>query len=132
MSRRRRSLSDLLVRARAALCPYVSPEGLSCDQGPIASKDSKTRQQLKASDSIPLPRGVGLSFDLTTGRLKFPALTWVIDDQAKQWQDNFSSRTFLVPNHVTLVPVFKDTSISVNGEAVYRTYSNSLVCITEF
>lgn len=90
--------------ARQALCPIVGYEGLFCPG------INQTVQRIKKSLSTvaKLPRGVGMTIDISTGKLMLPALelTFPTDSTSRLWRDkNGTTRSFQIPNEITLTPV---------------------------
>ena len=72
------------------LCPFVGYHGSYC---PI---DYQARSaEVSTSDSIPLPKGVGLTLDVTNGELKLPVLTYT--DSERKWVDRVTGVSYTIP-----------------------------------
>lgn len=129
--RRRRSIFDLTPENRALLCPYVGTEGLTCPGDPNTSTRSSTsvNSYYLREDSnglIRLPRGVGTAFDISTGRLTFPAFSWTFEDGTR-WQEHLSSRIFLIPSETILEPTYIKTNVQHRDEEIYHVFDKALV-----
>ena len=81
------------------LCPFVGYHGAYCptkltEEGPKMEENGNARS---------LPRGVGLTIDVTTGELKLPALDY--KDSTATWTDPSTQLTYAIPQGVTLSTV---------------------------
>jgi len=76
------------------LCPFVGYHGAYCP--------TKYQQSLKSENNErrSLPRGVGLTIDVTTGELKLPALKY--DDSPTTWTDPSTRVVYNIPYGVSL------------------------------
>ena len=77
------------------LCPFVGYHGAYC---PTQYTAVNTFPQ----GNTPLPRGVGLTIDVTTGELKLPALDYKYDHPTSAWTDPQTKITFDVPEGMYL------------------------------
>ena len=130
--RRRRSIFELTAESRALLCPFVGPEGLTCSdvRGVSArSQASVNHYGLQKPDSngfIQLSRGVGIAFDLSTGRLTFPAFSWTFEGGTR-WQEHRSKRIFLIPVETELDPIYTTNPSEYRDEEIYRKFNKDSV-----
>lgn len=79
------------------LCPFIGYKGLFCPfpNGRTGGVTSNGPNRL--------PSGVGMSMDLSTGQLKFPALNLTYNSSNKTWTDPYSNRTYLLPTELDIM-----------------------------
>ena len=80
------------------LCPFPGYHGLFCPNESSLRSFLSSRQL--ASGTTPLPKGVGIALDITTGDLKFPVLSF--SEGTSTWTDPLSGLAFSVPREVQL------------------------------
>ncbi|CAF1068212.1 unnamed protein product [Rotaria sordida] len=100
-----------LTSARAALCPIIGFQGMFCpgDDKAVTSNNITSR---KLAAVLQLPHSVGMAIDVTTGDLLLPALQ--LSTGNRQWTENESKQTFLIPPEITLTePSLNESSINV-------------------
>ncbi|CAF2891598.1 unnamed protein product [Rotaria sp. Silwood2] len=104
LHRHRRSLTSNVNAARQALCPIVGYNGSFC---PGVNQNIKPTTRVMTTITQ-LHRGVGMTIDISTGKLMLPALklTYSSKSKSKIWKDeNGSGQSFSIPNEVNLTPV---------------------------
>ncbi|CAF3848030.1 unnamed protein product [Rotaria sp. Silwood1] len=122
--RAKKSVFDL-DEARKKLCPVVGFRGTFCPGDPTWNKSNVTIPTSKLSPSDKaislspprdLPKGIGMSVDMSTGNILLPALklTSPLNPTAESlWKDPHSGRVFILPNEITLEPL-RDTMLDAN------------------
>ena len=92
------------------LCPIVGYHGLTCPSNkkfdPIKDPEELASNQL--------PKGVGLTLDVSTGDLKLPAWSFDFQGSTSTWTDPASQDTYLLPKGLSL-------NADVSGENVPQT-----------
>jgi hypothetical protein len=102
--RHRRSVVSNVNAARQALCPIVGYNGSFCP----GSNETVKRIARSSATIKKLPYGVGMTIDISTGKLMLPVLelTYSITSKPKIWQNgNSTEQSFYIPNEITLTPV---------------------------
>jgi len=102
---------------RQALCPIVGYHGAFCPS-PTVNDDTSYDKDLKllqAGQQLLLPKGVGMTIDVSTGELKLPAWNYDFNGATSYFTDPLSGETFLLPKGLSL-------SIQVSGENVPQTH----------
>ena len=89
------------------LCPIVGYHGAFCPSG----KKSVSIEELSSTQ---LPKGVGLTLDVSSGDLKLPAWSFDFDGSTSTWTDPASQETYLLPNGLSL-------TADVSGENIAQT-----------
>ncbi|CAF4029862.1 unnamed protein product, partial [Rotaria sp. Silwood1] len=93
-----------LIAARKDLCPIVGYNGKFCPgENNKLSKISVEYNARQLPSILPLPRGVGVAIDITTGKLLLPALEFSKDGNTT-WQIN--DQSFHVPPEVNVTRPF--------------------------
>ncbi|CAF4831041.1 unnamed protein product [Rotaria sp. Silwood1] len=100
--RQKRSLALNANAARQALCPIVGYNGSFC---PGTNKNVKSTARVMKTITQ-LHRGVGMTIDISTGKLMLPVLELTYPSKLKIWKDEKGSgRSFSIPNEISLTPV---------------------------
>ncbi|CAF3361612.1 unnamed protein product [Rotaria sp. Silwood2] len=85
--------------ARAALCPFVGTEGMTCFDGEPVKRYGRQYD----IGSLKLPRGVGISVDRNTGRLMALAVQLTYPPEgSRTWTDGFTGEIFDIFNEAIL------------------------------
>ncbi|CAF3709607.1 unnamed protein product [Rotaria sp. Silwood1] len=108
-----------ITEARADLCPYVGYSGAIC-----TGLDEK--QPRVASVYQQLPRGVGMTLDITSGALLLPAMEYTYP-HTTSWTDPVTNQTYWVPQEVSLSSVSTD-----ENQPVARVFLTSLELSNEW
>ena len=106
-----RSIFDMLASIFATpadvLCPFVGYNGAYCPT-------KYTSVAMHTQGNTHLPRGVGLTIDVSTGELKLPALDYNYDHPTSTWTDPLSKITFDLPEGLSL------STVDIAGENVAK------------
>lgn len=93
------SIFQLNEEARAALCPFVGTEGMTCFHETSLRQGERKVQ----SEFLKLPCGVGISVDRATGQLMVPVIELTYASQGtRAWTDGHTGEIFDVFNEVSL------------------------------
>ncbi|CAF3355403.1 unnamed protein product, partial [Rotaria sp. Silwood2] len=103
------------TEARADLCPYVGYSGAIC-----------TGLDEKQPRAASLPRGVGMTLDITSGAVLLPAVEYTYP-HTTSWTDPVTNQTYWVPQEVSLSSVSTD-----ENQAVARVFLTSLELSNEW
>uniref|UniRef100_A0A0G4FGM9 MACPF domain-containing protein n=1 Tax=Chromera velia CCMP2878 TaxID=1169474 RepID=A0A0G4FGM9_9ALVE len=101
---------------RVALCPIVGYNGAFCPGGdpPAPSPSLKALFGDAADANARLPRGVGITLDVSTGEIKLPAAE--LSGAASVWSDPVTGKAYDVPSGVSLdsnVTAYSQPSVRV-------------------
>ncbi|CAF1350146.1 unnamed protein product [Didymodactylos carnosus] len=98
-----------LTEAREALCPVVGYKNAHYCPGVNETTNKKRRKRTTPVPPDKLPRGVGMTIDISTGIITLPALQLTYSDGAENlWTDSYSKQPFIIPNEVLLKNVSED------------------------
>ncbi|KAL4511151.1 hypothetical protein ABPG73_008229 [Tetrahymena malaccensis] len=101
---------SIIVEAVEELCPFPGYHGNYCPQQLPAFLDQK-RELLQG---IPkMPSGIGVSFDISTGELKLPAIQLTYSNEGQVYQDPSSGRQFIVADETQIEQVNLDADIKI-------------------
>lgn len=94
-----------------ALCPFVGYHGAYCPT-------SVSETSISLDDPPNLPRGVGLTIDISNGDLKLPAWDFDFSDVSHTWTDPSSKQVFRAPRGVELLAT---TAENVPVVSIFKT-----------
>ena len=100
--------------ARAALCPFVSTEGLRCfEESPM-----KNSRGFLNFNYLKLPRGIGITVDRSNGQLKAPAIELTYKPKnTSLWIDGFTGAMFDTFHEAILGPANRVATAYDTGQA---------------
>ncbi|CAF1240494.1 unnamed protein product [Rotaria sordida] len=98
-----------LTEARQVLCPMVGYQNAHYCPDVNETTSEKSKGRSTPLPPLLLPRGVGMTIDISTGKITLPALELTYTDGTeKLWTDSYSKQSFIVPNEVLLTNVSTD------------------------
>jgi hypothetical protein len=98
-----------LTEARHALCPMVGYQNAHYCPGVNETTNKKSNIRSTPLPPLLLPRGIGMTIDISTGIITLPALQLTYSDGAENlWTDPYSKQSFIIPNEVLLTNVSDD------------------------
>jgi len=90
-------IEDHIVKPKPAdvLCPFVGYQGSYCP-----TEYQTKRPDVATKNELSLPKGVGLTIDITNGELKLPALEYT--NSKRKWLDTVTGLSYAIPSGVSL------------------------------
>ncbi|CAF0928741.1 unnamed protein product [Didymodactylos carnosus] len=116
--------SDLfdLTSAQKALCPIVGFHGQFCPGINETLTPLQIRSKAANIGPLPLPTGVGITIDVSTGALKLPALEFTFNKGSRLWTDRESGQTFIVPSEILLTDTVSSSDNNNNSSIIIRIF----------
>ena len=91
------------------LCPIVGYHGAFCPPNEKGNQHDFKTDEFNGQQT--LPKGIGLTLDISTGDLKLPAWSFNFEDSSETWIDPNSGDTFLIPNGLALDVEIADENV---------------------